>query len=279
MSGRQPKLLIATAAKGGGKSRTTSHSIDKYIRDNPSTGKPARKFLIYDVNGEYTSQKLRGEYGVNFDAPILALKDLPEFTQQRRVEVRRILPLDSNNCIVDDIDVMIGILNTILTTYRGGGLLLEDINAYMIGTSTKQVISSITRNRHKDLDLYIHLQGLRAMSPRLWANVNIIRLHRQNDNIQAYADRIPNPELFYIGQSLVKLKTVIDPYFYCYIDVEEERITGLFSKREYWIACYTYLLETPSALKFAKHRFGNSEQGRKYALQYVINDLMKYYGN
>lgn len=279
MGQRQPKLTVVSAAKGGGKSHLTCHMISKYIKNNPKTGKLARKVLIYDVNGEFTSKKLREEYKVDFDAPVLALKDLAEWTKQKRIEVRRILPLDENNVVVDDIDIMVGILNTILQTFRGGLLLLEDINAYLIGTTTKQVISSITRNRHKDLDIIIHLQSLRAMSPRLWANSNLTRFHKQMDNIAAYQDRINNPELYYIAESLVNYKFQFDIRFYVWIDNEYQKISGKFSKKEYWLACYNYLLENPSATRQARQRFGTSAEGKKKMYEYCINNLMKYYGN
>lgn len=273
---RQPEVQVAVARKGGGKTYITAQEvIAPYVIDTPTW--KARKVLIYDVNGEYGVANTRDKLKVKWEAKTLALKDLAEWTRSGKAEVRRILPLNDKNEFTQDIDQMVDILRVILKTFRNGLLLLEDINAYLIDVSSKDIISAITRNRQKGCDILIHYQSFRAIPPRIWANCNSVRFHRTNENISTVENKINNAEVFYIAQALVNHKFKTDIRFYCYVDNEMDTITGAFSKKDYWIACYIYLKENkPDILRLAFNRFGaNSE----VAFKHCINELMKYYGN
>ena len=235
---RQAIIEVAAARKGGGKTYVTAQEkISPYIITTPTwKGRPV---LIYDCNTEYTDKHCREGLKVKWTAKALALKDLSAWTMACIPEVRRILPLNAAGALTQDTDEMEEILNVILQTFRNGLLLIEDPNAYLIGISSKKIISAITRNRQKNLDLILHLQSLRAIPPRLLANMNIFR-------------------------------------FYCYVDNEMDSIFGSFSKKDYWVACYLYLKENkPDILRLAFNRFGVSETAYKYC----ISELEKYYGN
>lgn len=274
---RQAIVEIAVARKGGGKTFLTANDkIAPYIIDRP--GWKARKVLIYDVNGEYTDKHCKEKLKVSWTAKPLALKDLAEWTRAGKNEVRRILPLDSKNFFTQDVDVMLDILITILKTFRNGLLLLEDINAYLVDVSSKFVISAITRNRQKNLDILIHYQTLRAIPPRVLGNMNIFRFHRVNENISTIESKLNNPELFYIAQALVNFKFKTNIYFYCYVDNEMDNIFGAFSKVEFWAACLVYLRENkPDIIRLAENRYG---KGTETAYKHCINELEKrYYGN
>lgn len=277
MERREPILIIATGTKGVGKTYTTCHVIQNYIKDNPITGKLARKVLIYDVNNEYTEKNLK-ENGVNYKAEVLDIDDLPRWTAQKRVEVRRILPIDKNGRYLG-IDGMVEMLNKILYYFRGGLLVLEDINRYLIDTKTTEIIGTMATNRHRDLDIYIHLQSLAPVTTRMWQNCQAVRFHKQTDNVARYQNRIPNAELYYIAEKLVNNQYQKNKRFYCYVNNEYSKITGRFSIRDFQKACYNYVLEHPKVLNQAQKRFGNAKGSRERALQFVISDLMKYHGN
>lgn len=273
---RQAIVEVAVARKGGGKTYITANEkIAPYIIDTPTW--KARPVLIYDVNGEYTEKHCREKLKVKWVPKTLALKDLAAWTRSGRAEVRRILPLDAKNAFTQDLDVMVEILRTILKTFRNGLLLLEDINAYLIDVSSKDVISAITRNRQKNLDILIHYQSFRAIPPRIWANLNILRFHKVNENISTVENKINNSEVFYIAQALVNFKFKTDIRFYCYVDNEMDSIFGAFSRNDYRIACLVYLKENkPDILRLAENRFGkNSEEAYKHC----IRELERYYGN
>ena len=198
---REPQLLVATGTKGVGKTYKTCEIIQEYLTPNPKIGKKPRKVLIFDANGEYNNEEIT-KHGFRFRTKVLALKDIEEWTKQSRVEVRRILPVDANGNEVGT-EKYPEILNVILHYYRGGMLVLEDINKYLVETRDAKVIGALTTNRHRDLDIYIHLQSLAPLTTRMWQNANVIRFHYQMDDIDRYKARIPNYELFKIAQLLV----------------------------------------------------------------------------
>jgi hypothetical protein len=268
---REPLLIIATGQKGVGKTYTTKQLIAQYTQSNPHTQKKGRKVLIYDVNMEYTQFKA------------IALKDLKKFTMQKRVEVRRVLPRMENGRIAT-IDEMMEIMNVILESYAGGLLILEDINRYLIGTQTQDIIGTIATNRHRDLDIIIHLQSLAAVTPRMWQNTSSVRFHKQMDSIDRYMNRIPYFEILKIAQILVENQyDGGNERFYCYVSGDESYVKGEFSKRSFQLACEEYSEKYPKALKLAMTRIGNGDKGeskRTKALNQVTDALVKkYYGN
>lgn len=274
---REPKLIIAIGTKGVGKTHTTCEVISRYITPNLETGKEARKVLIFDVNEEYNDEEIKKK-GFNFQIKRLDIKDLPQFVAQKRIEVRRILPRDENGVALG-IEGKLKILSEILHTFKGGMLLLEDINSYMIGTQSADIISTMTTNRHKDMDIYIHLQSLAPVTPRMWQNCTLIRFHKQTDSIKRYKNRIPNDTLYFIAESLVNLVYEEDRRFYCYVDNEYEKIRGNFNEKTYQLACYLYLQENPSLISNAQKRFHKDPDARNKAIRHCIRDYMKYYGN
>ena len=90
--------MCATGKKGVGKTFTTMQLINSYIKPNKSTGKKARKVLIYDINMEYTDYKA------------ISVKDVANFTRSPKIEVRRVLPMTAEGKIAT-LEQMIDILN------------------------------------------------------------------------------------------------------------------------------------------------------------------------
>lgn len=273
---RQAIIELAVARKGGGKTYVTANEkIQPYVTNTPTWN--AKQVCIYDVNTEYTEKHCRDNLKVNWTAKALALKDLAAWNKSGKSEVRRILPLNAKGQLTQDVEEMEEILNVILQTFRNGLLLIEDPNAYLVGISSKKVISAITRNRQKNLDIVLHLQSLRAIPPRLLANMNIFRFHKCNEPIRTIEQKLNNPELFYIAEALVKYKFKTDIRFYCYVDNEMDFIFGKFSKKDYWVACLLYLKEQkPDILRAAENRFG---KGSDAAYKFCIKELEKYFKN
>jgi len=271
-------MILATGTKRVGKTYQTCHAIKDYIQDKPEIEKKGRKVLIYDVNMEYTDASFR-DNDVDFTAPILSIKDLKKWSMQDRVEVRRIIPKDENGKILTG-DELVSLVEKILDNFRGGLLVLEDINTYIIGNSSAKIIGVMCSNAHRDLDIYIHLQSVAAVTTRMFQNAAYIRMHKQSDSLDRYINRIPNPELYLIAEKLVNQKYVYDKRFFCFIQNQLLKITGKFSLGDYQKACYAYLLENPRLIANAQRRFsGKKEDVRKQALEFLVKDLYKYYGN
>lgn len=275
---REPKLLIAAGGKGVGKTYTTCQVIERYIRSNPKTGKEGRKVLIFDVNEEYNNEEIK-KHGFKFETKLLDIKDIVKFAQQKRPEVRRILARDEKGQPLG-IDGKIKLLGEILKYFRGGLLILEDINNYLIDTKTQDIISVMTTNRHRDLDIYIHLQSLSPVTTRMWQNCSAIRFHKQNDDVVRYKNRLPIPEMYFIAQTLVNLQCKINRRFYCYVDNEYSKISGKFSKRAMMVACYNYLMKHPREITAYQQRFGRGKDAYNKGVALAIKELTdKYYGN
>jgi hypothetical protein len=267
ISRREPILMCATGKKGVGKTYTTMQLINSYIKPNKGTGKKARKVLIYDINMEYTEYKA------------ISVKDVANFTRSPKIEVRRVLPMTAEGKIAT-LEQMIDILNTIITNYRGGLLILEDINRYLIQAKTVEIIGLLATNRHRDLDIICHFQSLSALDPRMWQNTTFVRFHYQIDDVKRYAQRLPNFELFKIAQCLVEFKYLRkgDKRFFCYVACDENYITGNFTKIDFQQACDDFLLKNPKLLNDYSKSYGSGADARQRAKKQLINDLhQKYY--
>lgn len=275
---REPKLLIATGGKGVGKTYTTCKVIERYIRSDAKTGKEGRKVLIFDVNEEYANSELT-KNGHKFETKLLAVKDIPKYAVQKRPEVRRIVPRDDKGQLLS-LDGMIDVLNQILKYFRGGLLVVEDINRYMTDTKSQEIIGTMATNRHRDLDIYIHLQSLSPVTTRMWQNCACVRFHRQVDDVARYKTRLPIAEMYFIAQTLVNLQYKVNKRFYCYVDNEMSRISGKFSKRAFMIACYNYLMSNPRQVSNTQQRYGKGKDAYNKAVAVGIKELTdKYYGN
>jgi hypothetical protein len=228
---REPMKLVAVGGTGVGKTHT-SYGYIKDIYSNPKNP-GARKTLIYDTNMEFKDVK-----------PLLPAQ-IPDFVKQKTVEIRRVLPMDESGRELG-MDEKYELLCDIIDNYsfRNGLLYLEDINNYVTNAHTKHLINLLTTNRHKLLDIFINLQTYGALPPRIWGNVNILRIHKCNDN--PFQTKIKNQlsgkiEPLRIADILVNEKTRMDPRFYVHVDFATLKITGQFTTDDFINACKKYL--------------------------------------
>jgi hypothetical protein len=264
---REPILMCATGKKGVGKTYTTMGLINSYIKPNKKTGKKARKVLIYDINMEYTDYKA------------ISIKDVASFSRQSKIEVRRVLPMTADGKIAT-LEQMIDLLHKIITNYRGGLLILEDINRYLIQAKTVEIIGLLATNRHRDLDIICHFQSLSALDPRMWQNTTFVRFHYQLDDIKRYAQRVPNYEMFKIAQCLLEFKYLKkgDKRFFCYVACDENYITGNFTKLDFQEACEDYFIKNPKSINDCARQYGTGIEARQKAKKQLLNELyQKYY--
>ena len=262
---REPILMVVTGQKKVGKTYATTQMIDPYMQGNPSMGEKGRKVLIYDANMEYENIKAIG------------LENLRRFTMQKRVECRKVEPRNEDGSIAK-VDGMMSIMSTILERYAGGMLILEDINRYLIGTQTQDIIGTLATNRHRDLDIIIHLQSLAAVTTRMWQNCSVIRMHKQQDNIDTYKDRIPYYEQLKIAEILVNTQYINgNRRFYCYVSSEEQYIRGEFTKDALLKACKEYVELYSKELNIRMKRHGKGAEARLTTINEMANELLKKY--
>lgn len=215
-------LLISVAGrKKIGKTHKTMEYIRSYVRGNPEKGIPGRKFLIFDVNNEYSDKQ---KYP---DIRRIALRDVNAFAARTTLpEIRRIAPFfdDNRKMTLDD---MVVTLEWLVQVYAKGGLLVEDINKYITDSMPGDLIGAICTNRHNEIDILIHYQSFGRLSPKVWQNMNLMRFHKCQDSVDRHAKtKFPDKyEIMKIAETIVDTRYKSgDQRFYLWVDFDDDRI-------------------------------------------------------
>ena len=271
---REAMLLVSVGAKQTGKTYQNLYVIKDYVRDKLSTGVRGRKVLIFDTNGEYTQESFERAGIKNFQVKKIAPKDVVAFSKSKIVEARRI---DVRTLEVDE---KLETLRYVIQNFKGGMLVLEDINSYVLNTvHIRQIVSSIIKARHMDLDIMISYQSLRRLDPIMWANMTYIRMHYQLDGISKYVDRANSEDLMYISKYLVDYMYFKkeNKRFFLYINQYESKIIGAFTQEDFKTACKEYLNVKRNLVKEEMYKSGT---GKDEATNVVVETfIQKYYGN
>jgi len=246
---RQPMMLAAVGRKGVGKTIETIKFIYQYIQGT-STMKP-RKALIFDVNNEFSSFKFPDPKAgmITHSIKRIAIKDIPKFSNSNISEVRRVAPYWDNNVAMTNTEYSVA-LEKILSYYRNGLLLLEDINKYTSENMKADLIGRIISNRHIGLDIVLHFQGVgRVLTPKILSNTNLIRLHKTNDEVSRYKERAEDKvHILSIAEKIVNARYEDgvtnhndNRYFSLIVNNDDSKITGDFTKQEAEMAVMDYL--------------------------------------
>jgi hypothetical protein len=87
---REAGMMCITGVQGVGKTYLNQHIIYDYCRDKPSIKVRGRKALIFDTNGEYTKTQFEKNGISNFEAKVISLKDISNWSKDPNIECRRI---------------------------------------------------------------------------------------------------------------------------------------------------------------------------------------------
>jgi hypothetical protein len=267
---REAQLGVAVGKKGVGKSFTTNKMIESYVRGNIASGILPRRALILDVNDEYEHIKS------------IAMKDLVRFSVHPMVEARRIRPFhpDGKKMTLDDIART---LFLILETYRGGLLLIEDINKYISDNLPSDVIGAICTNRHTDTDIIMHFQSIGRISPKIWQNMNWIRFHKNLDSVARHSKKFEDKfELLRIVELLTNNEyNNGNKRFFIYCNMDEMEIMGKcdpkkldFAIRQYIEENYRRIISPMLQIKGAN---GKSKYTSDTATKFEIERITKLY--
>jgi len=223
--GREPKLLVAVGKKGVGKSYTTKIMMQQYAYANPR-----RRVLILDVNDEYS------------DIKAIRINDVSLFSVHPMIEIRRIRPFLDNGkrMTLDDIASTLFI---ILETFRNGLLLVEDINKYISDTMPNDLVGAICTNRHIGVDIIMHYQSIGRITSKVWQNLNIIRMHKITDSVKKHKHKFEDKfEYISIAEMMINQENERgNKHFYVYIDVDDEKLYGSFTKAQFENAVNTFI--------------------------------------
>jgi hypothetical protein len=118
------------------------------------------------------------------------------------------------------------LLFKILNDYRGGLLLIEDINRYVSDYLPNDLVGAICTNRHTDTDIILHFQSIGRISPKIWQNLNFLRVHKITDDVIKHRNKFEEKlELLLLVESYVN--TVYeegDKRVYVYVDIDDEKV-------------------------------------------------------
>lgn len=282
---RQPYLMVVCGKKASGKTFTTVEMIKEYASGNPRTGAKPRKVLILDVNGEFTQFKT------------IPLSYISKFSASNNAEVRRVtIYKDSGKKMT--LNEIAQVLNYILNEYRNGLLLVEDITRYISDSLPNDIIGAICTQRHMGVDIVLHFQMIgKAGHPKILANVNLLRLHKVTDPIDKHKKKFEDYfGLLKVAQTIVNIeydkrekskfwnKRDNKVYFWVFVDMEDEKIRGNFTKEMFREAVHQYIneneKETIGVYLKKKDSKGNLLYNYERAFKAAQEEIeFKYYGN
>jgi len=215
---REALLGVAVGKKGIGKTYTTLQLVNSYIKGSLNT-KP-RRALILDVNDEFESIKA------------IKLNDVALFTYHPKIECRRIRPYNADGSKMT-LNEVADSLWTILKVYKGGLLLVEDVNKYVGDYLPSDLVGALCTNRHSDLDIILHFQSIGRVGTKIWQNINWLRFHKNTDSVDRHKKKFEDKwEAFKICEILVNKQYFGgNSRFYVTLDCDNEKILGTFSKK------------------------------------------------
>jgi hypothetical protein len=287
---RQNGITIISGMQGVGKSYNIKKIIKDYVRDlKDKSGKIIKKggkVLIYDVNDEYT------------DIEPIAWNMIG---QQKLKTIRRVLPFRKVNGKIEWFgteELQKGFL-TLLSEYRGGLLILEDFNTYALNTRTQKVLSTLTRARHKQIDILIVLQDIGKVTRELWSNLSFYFYHKQTSDIDKERDKITNfpmvkiadnivteqfemAELYYENKKITEDQYKIYRSFHVKLNFKTNRITGC-SKEAFERAVKKYIKITGKEKEVREYCFSEeisyaNADNKAKAYQHLIRKYSIFYG-
>ncbi|KKS77404.1 MAG: hypothetical protein UV51_C0007G0002 [Candidatus Woesebacteria bacterium GW2011_GWC1_42_9] len=276
---RNPLLLIATGGQGIGKSYT---SLKQAIYQ-AYVAKFKRSSLIFDTNGEYAAYEIDGVTH-RIKAIGHGNNDIIKFGNTKVPEVRRIAPFHANGMPMAPEEAE-ALLTRAVTFYRGGTLIIEDLNR-IYGDSLPQTITGLLCNvRHRNCDVVFHLQSIGRILPKMRQNTKIIRYHYQLDSIEDSREKLAGEiEIYKIAEKMVnKQQDEGNTHFLIYVYREIKKLKGNFSNRMLSEAIQDYISENERVIKpllIKRDLKGKKINSYETALnQKTVELFKKYQGN
>lgn len=257
MDYREPTFEVGIGFRGVGKTFTLDQIIDDYIKNLK------RPVLVFDVNNEYwPSNKLYGYKAIDFD--VTEKNDIKRSEQIRNIKFPgkyRIIPWKKNRQPMNTSEYLKTAL-TIVSSFRNGMVVLEDINKYAQSNFKQEFVGTFIGLRHVGVDLVIHFQSLHAIPPKVWDNMEYLRWHKCSEKIVKYKKRITNFEIFSIAECIVDNNYIRDPHYYLWINVLKDKLINV-TPEDFRQGCITYLNTNPVVLNRDMQSIGEGGQ-KKY---------------
>ena len=161
---REAGMMAVTGVQGVGKTYQNMHLIGQYVKDKFDTKVAGRRCLIFDTNGEYNEEQFAKNGIPNFPVKRISVQDIEQWAAKGVIECRRI---DAKNLSNSEKKATVEYL---VSKYRNGMLVLEDVNTYILNmTHMEDIVSGLVNLRHRAVDVLISYQSLRPVEPRILA--------------------------------------------------------------------------------------------------------------
>jgi hypothetical protein len=273
--GRECGMMLALAIQGGGKTYQNMHLIASYVKDKVETKVRGRKSLIFDSNGEYTTEEFAKNGIPNFTARVLKLSDVkawcrdPKVTECRRIDAKSLTIAEKKAA-----------LEYIISNLVNCQLVLEDINGYILRvTNMEEIVGRLIKLRHIGVDVLTSFQAARPVEPRLFQNSRWVRMHFISESVDELKAKIPNYTLYKIAQIIINKKYEDgDVRFFIYITGFGRKIEGPTLRLVDWEdACKKYLLLKNKEVK--EHALINECSEEESRGRIIKQYTMMYYDN
>lgn len=272
-------ILIACGFKGGGKTYQTLKIIAAYI--SSASGRQARKVVLFDTNEEYTNEMVK-KSGFNFTIKTIKVAHLQNFIRQQKIECVRILARNADGSLMKIAEKKQTAWR-IINEFRGGLVVLDDMNNYVLNvTQEEELVSAIMNNAHRNADIIINFQSINMINPILIRNMNLVRMHYETDEPDQGKFK-GKWELYLIAQKIIHKKYSEGNQKYCLtVDNLQSKIKGAFTKADFAIACKRYVTQhNPKLIRQELTQFGSTDKQKRYEAATVeaVKKLFMYWGN
>lgn len=277
MTPRDNLLVCVSGRKRVGK----THESLKQLLYYAYFSKTKRKSLYMDVNNE------GGAYKV--DGVVHNIKKIPhngiiQYSNQDKCEVRRIVPIHDDGRMMDEVETE-NLLLKVCREFRGGILLIDDLNLVFGDALPVKFSGLLCNNAHRDCDIIIQIQSVGRLIPKLLQNINIVRFHAQLDDLDDSKGKLKGDhKIFKITQNMVNKQVKSgNMRFFVYVNRDISKIQGAYSQKMLAEAIQEFLLDNPREMYTVVNR--RDPSGKKMytfeeALQIKTRELFdEFYGN
>jgi hypothetical protein len=250
---REPQLLIATGEMGVGKSFVTNQLLGPYQQGG-------RKLLIFDPNNEESYLRYKALY---FD-----ILEIQRAKQEEKKRLTRIVTQSEKNiinlppgCAIRIVPMTIYgdkmtaaqmklTMITILENFRGGMVLLEDVNKYITNFEQSDVLGAFKAIRHQSQDIIMHMQSLNPLRPIHYEAASVIRLHYDGIDVAKIKTKVADHyTILKISQLIVQKEYLAgNNRFFCYVHLKAKKIKGV-TFDQFATACIRYLTTHKAELR------------------------------
>jgi len=271
---RDNLLICVTGRKRVGKSYESLKQLLYYAY----LSQYRKKALIFDVNNEYGGYEIDGKI---HKIKEIRENDLLKYSNFKGGEVRRIVPVHPNGMPMDDEETE-RLLLSVIKFFRGGILMVDDLNVVFGDALPVKFSSLLCNNAHRACDIILQIQSVGRLVPKLRQNINIIRMHQQLDDLDDSKNKLAGDyKILKIAQLMIN-RAVKDgsPRFFVNIFRDDGVIRGAFSPRMLATAIQDFIMENPSELSSLQQRRdgrGKKLYGYEQALAIKVREMYELF--